>query len=44
MTLMDLAFANDVVTAEGQSVEKAAPKRWRPEAAAEKAEGFTKGR
>lgn len=37
MTLMDLAFANDVMTAEGQSIAKAAPKLWRAEAAAEKA-------
>ncbi len=44
MKLMDLEFANDVMTAEGQAVDKAAPKRWRAEAAAEKAEAFRKGR
>ena len=44
MTLMDLAFANDVMTAEGQSVDKAAPKRWWAEATAETAEAFRKGR
>ena len=44
MKLMDLEFANDVMTAEGQAVNKAALKRWRAEAAAEKAEAFRKGR
>ena len=44
MTLMGLAFANDAMTAEGQAVDKTAPKRWRAEAAAEKAEAFRKGR
>ena len=44
MKLMDLEFANEVLTAEGEQVDKAAPKRWRAEAAAEKAEAFRKGR
>ena len=44
MKLMDLEFANEVLTAEGEAVDKAAPKRWRAEAAAEKAEAFRKGR
>mgnify|MGYP001419317572 CR=1 FL=1 len=29
MKLMDLEFANEVLTAEGEQVDKAAPKRWR---------------
>lgn len=41
---MDLEFANEVLTREGQDVDKAAPKRWRAEAAAEKTEAFRKGR
>ena len=44
MKLMDLEFANEVLTAEGDTVDKSAPKRWRAEAAAEKAEAFRKGR
>ena len=44
MKLMDLAFANEVLTAEGETVDKAAPKRWRADAAAEKAEAFRTGR
>ncbi|HEY1224399.1 MAG TPA: excinuclease ABC subunit UvrB [Brevundimonas sp.] len=44
MKLMDLEFANDVMTAEGAEVDKAAPKKWRAEAAAEKAAAFRKGR
>ena len=44
MKLMDLEFANEVLTAEGETVDKAAPKRWRADAAAEKAEAFRKGR
>ena len=39
MKRMDLAVANEVLTGEGEQVDKAAPKRWRVEAAAEKAEG-----
>jgi len=44
MKLMDLEFANEVLTAEGETVDKSAPKRWRADAAAEKAEAFRKGR
>ena len=44
MKLLDLEFANDLMTAEGQEVDKSAPKRWRADAAAEKAEAFRKGR
>lgn len=44
MKLMDLEFANEVLTAEGEEVDKSAPKRWRADAAAEKAEAFRKGR
>ena len=44
MKLMDLEFANEVLTAEGEMADKAAPKRWRAEAAAEKAEAFRKSR
>ena len=44
MKLMDLEFANEVLTAEGEAVDKSAPKKWRAQAAAEKAEAFRKGR
>jgi len=44
MKLMDLEFANEALTGAGEEVDKAAPKRWRAEAAAEKAERFRKGR
>ena len=44
MKLLDLEFANEVLTAEGEAVDKSAPKRWRADAAAEKAEAFRKGR
>ncbi|GAA0868785.1 excinuclease ABC subunit UvrB [Brevundimonas basaltis] len=44
MKLLDLEFANEVLTAEGEQVDKSAPKRWRADAAAEKAEAFRKGR
>jgi excinuclease ABC subunit B len=44
MKLMDLEFANEALTAEGEAVDKAAPKRWRADAAAEKAEAFRKSR
>jgi len=44
MKLLDLEFANDVMTAEGEEVDKTAPKRWRADAAAEKAEAFRKSR
>ncbi len=44
MKLMDLEFANEVLTAEGEAIDKSAPKKWRAQAAAEKAEAFRKGR
>ena len=44
MKRMGLAFANEVLTGEGEQVDKAAPKRWRAASAAEKAEAFRKGR
>ena len=44
MKLMDLEFANEALTGAGEEVDKAAPKRWRAEATAEKAERFRKGR
>jgi excinuclease ABC subunit B len=44
MKLMDLEFANEALTGEGEAVDTAAPKRWRAEANAEKAERFRKGR
>ena len=43
MKLMDLPFAKDVMTAEGQAVDKAAPKRWWAEAAAKTADAFRNG-
>ena len=44
MKLLDLEFANEALTGAGEAVDKSAPKRWRAEAAAEKAEAFRKGR
>ena len=44
MTLMELEAARNVMTAEGQAVDRAAPKRWWAEAAAENAEAFREGR
>ncbi|HRH20834.1 MAG TPA: excinuclease ABC subunit UvrB [Brevundimonas sp.] len=44
MKLMDLEFANEALTGAGEEVDTSAPKRWRAEAAAEKAEAFRKGR
>ena len=44
MKLMDLEFANEVLTGAGEEVDKSAPKRWRAEAAAEAQERFRKGR
>jgi excinuclease ABC subunit B len=44
MKLLDLEFANEALTGAGEEVDKSAPKRWRTEAAAEKAEAFRKGR
>ena len=44
MKLMDLEFANEVLTATGDTVDKAAPKRIRAEIRQEKAEEFRKKR
>ena len=44
MKLMDLEFANEALTGAGEEVDKSAPKRWRAEANAEKAERLRKGR
>ncbi|MCA0356450.1 MAG: excinuclease ABC subunit UvrB [Proteobacteria bacterium] len=44
MKLMDLEFANEVLTAPGEAVDKAAPKRVRAELRAEQAEAFRKKR
>ena len=44
MKLLDLEFANEALTGAGEEVDKSAPKRWRKEAAAEKAEAFRRGR
>ncbi|MFY8143677.1 MAG: UvrB/UvrC motif-containing protein, partial [Caulobacter sp.] len=44
MKLMDLEFANEVLTAPGEAIDKAAPKRVRAELRAEQAEAFRKKR
>lgn len=44
MKLMDLEFANEALTAPGEAVDKAMPKRVRAELRAEQAEAFRKGR
>ncbi len=44
MKLLDLEFANEALTGAGEEVDKAAPKRWRAEANAEKAERIRRGR
>ena len=44
MKLMDLEFANEVLTAPGEAVDKTAPKRVRAELRAEQAEAFRKKR
>ncbi|GAA0384457.1 excinuclease ABC subunit UvrB [Brevundimonas terrae] len=44
MKLLDLEFANEALTGAGEEVDKSAPKRWRKEAAVEKAEAFRRGR
>jgi excinuclease ABC subunit B len=44
MKLMDLEFANEALTAVGETVDKAMPKRVRQELRAEQAEAFRKGR
>ncbi|MFT4911916.1 MAG: excinuclease ABC subunit B [Brevundimonas sp.] len=44
MKMLDLEFANEVMTGAGEAVDKAAPKKWRADAAAEAQERFRKGR
>ena len=44
LKLLDLEFANDVLTPAGEAVDTSVPKKLRAEAAAEKAEQFRKGR
>ena len=44
LKLLDLEFANDVLTGAGEAVDRSVPKKLRAEAAAEKAEAFRKGR
>ncbi len=44
LKLLDLEFANEILTGDGQDVDSEAPKRWRKEARAEAAERFRKGR
>ncbi len=44
MKLLDLEFANEALTGAGEEVDTAAPKRWRKEAQAEKAERIRRGR
>ncbi len=42
--MMDLEFANDLMTAPGEAVDREAPKRERKAARAEAQERFRKGR
>ena len=44
LKMLDLEFANDVMTAPGEAVDREAPKRERKQARAEAAERFRKGR
>ena len=44
LKMLDLEFANDLMTAPGEAVDEAAPGRMRKEAQAESAERFRKGR
>ena len=44
LKMLDLEFANDAITAEGETADKSAPARLRKEARAEAAERFRKGR
>jgi excinuclease ABC subunit B len=44
MKALDLEFANEMLTGAGEEVDAAAPRRWRKEAAAEKAARVRKGR
>ena len=42
--MLDLEFANEVLTPDGKAVDRSAPKQLRAEARAEAAEQFRKGR
>jgi excinuclease ABC subunit B len=44
LKMLDLEFANDLMTAPGEAVDKAVPQRERKAARAEAAERFRKGR
>jgi excinuclease ABC subunit B len=44
LKMLDLEFANEVLTPEGEAVDRSAPKKLRAEARAEAAEQFRKGR
>ena len=44
LKLLDLEFANDALTAPGETVDKSVPKRLRGEARAEAQERFRKGK
>ncbi|MGC1303493.1 MAG: excinuclease ABC subunit UvrB [Caulobacteraceae bacterium] len=44
LKMLDLEFANEVLTPEGEAVDRSAPKQLRAEARAEAAEQFRKGR
>ncbi|WP_339915607.1 excinuclease ABC subunit UvrB [uncultured Brevundimonas sp.] len=44
MKMLDLEFANEVMTGAGEAVDRSAPKKWRADAAAEAQERFRKGR
>jgi excinuclease ABC subunit B len=44
LKMLDLEFANEVMTGAGETVDRSAPKRVRAEARAEEAERFRKGR
>ena len=44
LKLLDLEFANEVLTPDGEAVDRSAPKQLRAEARAEAAEQFRKGR
>ncbi len=44
LKMLDLEFANEVMTGEGEAVDKAAPKQMRADARAASAEAFRKGR
>ena len=44
LKMLDLEFANEALTGQGEEVDRAAPKRLRAEARAEAQERFRKGR